>query len=68
MKASSPYQPGEDVVWHHVPRGGYGYTIPVNVTVRKVGAKRVQVEAPLKSGATKLVWVKPESLRRPPGA
>ncbi len=66
-KASSSYAPGQPVCWLHVPRGGYGYTYPVSAVVVKAGPKRVQVEAPLKNGNTKLVWVKPENLRdRPP--
>jgi hypothetical protein len=60
------YRPGELATWLHVPRGGYGYAYPVDVVVRKVGTKRVRVEAPLKGGGTRLVWVKPESLRARP--
>jgi hypothetical protein len=64
--SASSYQPGQPVTWLHTPRGGYGYTYPVNAVVVKVGKKRVQLEAPLKDGNTKLVWVKPANLRPRP--
>lgn len=57
-------KPGDQVTWLHDQRGGYGYVQPVPVTVKKVGKKKVQVEAPLKIGGTKLVWVTPERLRK----
>ena len=55
-------QPGDRMVWFRVQRGGYGYIKRIPVTVVKLGATRVKVEAPLKKGGTKRVWVKPESL------
>jgi hypothetical protein len=54
---------GQRVTWLHEPKGGYGYTIPVDGVVRKIGPKRIQIEAKLKSGDTKLTWVNPSKLR-----
>jgi hypothetical protein len=55
-------QPGDRMVWFRALRSGYGYIRRIPVTVVKLGATRVQVEAPLKKGGTKRVWVKPENL------
>lgn len=57
--------PGARATWIHTPRGGYGYTMRVDVIVVSVGPKRVRVEAPLERGGTKLVWVRPENLGPP---
>lgn len=54
---------GQSVTWLYVPRGGWGYTYPVPATITKIAAKRVQIEAPLRRGGTKLVWVTPEKLK-----
>ena len=56
------FKPGDAVTWLYTPRGGYGYRIPVDAIVRKLGARRVQIEAPLASGALRLIWVTPEKL------
>lgn len=54
---------GDSVTWLHVPRGGYGYVVPVDGRVVKVGKKRVQVEVPhLRRGVVRR-WVRPENLR-----
>jgi hypothetical protein len=55
-------QPGDRMIWFRVQRGGSGYIERTPVTVIRLGATRVQVEAPLKKGGTKRVWVKPENL------
>ncbi len=60
----APHTVGEKTTWWYTPRGGYGYRIPVDVTVTKLGAKRIQVAAPLASGSLRLIWVSPESLER----
>jgi hypothetical protein len=58
------FTPGESVTWLHEQRGGYGFIIPVPATVVKATAKRVVIDAALRSGGTKRVTVKPEKLRR----
>ncbi len=58
-------RPGDKAIWLHQLRGGYGYVERIPVTIVKLGRERVQVEAPLKNGGTKLVWVSPETLLRP---
>ena len=55
-------QPEMQVVWAYEHRGGYGYTTYVWATVKKVGPKRVTIEAPLTAGGTKLVRVSPSRL------
>ena len=54
---------GQSVTWLHYPRGGYGYLHPVDAVVTKINPKTVEIEAPLRSGGTKRVRVKPENLR-----
>ncbi len=61
--SAEAFAAGQSATWIHVPRGGYGYAWSVSVVVRKVGPKRVRVEAPLRSGGTRLVWVSPSNLR-----
>lgn len=65
MTAPLAFQEGERATWLHRPRGGYGYTVPVSVTVERVGRAKVRVVAPLRSGGERLVWVRPYALRRP---
>ena len=55
------WKPGDLATWWHVDRGGYGFGRTVNVIVRKVGAKRVQIEVSTRLG-TRLVWVSPAKL------
>jgi hypothetical protein len=57
---------GDTVTWLHVPRGGYGYSFPVDAVVVKHGPKRVLVEARTKAGEVVQRWVLPERLRRRP--
>lgn len=54
---------GDRVTWMHEPRGGYGYQIPVDATVVRVGPRRVLIEAVTAAGVAKQVWVAPERLR-----
>ena len=59
------WKPGDLARWRHVQRGGYGLIGFVNVVVHKVGKSRVQIEAPLRTGGTRLVWVAPINLSLP---
>ena len=56
-------QPGSLATWLHEPRGGYGFTYPVNAEVLRVTAKRVLIRVPLKAGGTAERWVTPERLK-----
>lgn len=58
------FEVGQKVTWlYDIPRG-WNWTVKIPVTIKKIGPKRVQVEAPLQKGGTKLVWVTPEKLVR----
>jgi hypothetical protein len=57
-------QPGQAVVWRHVPRGGYGFCWGIAAEVVKVGAKRVLIRVRLRSGALQEVWVTPARLQQ----
>lgn len=62
----SEIQPGQELTWLHEPRGGYGYVIPVNAKVIKLGPKKVQVEvmtAGRDDSFMKLIWVSPDKLK-----
>jgi hypothetical protein len=54
---------GQAVTWLYEPRGGYGYTIPVDGLVTKIGPKRVQIEIRKASGELVRRWVTPDRLR-----
>jgi len=42
---------GMQVVWEHVPRGGYGYVVPVDgVVVSKTARGRVTIQVKLRTG------------------
>jgi len=56
---------GMACTWMHVPRGGYGYMVPVPGVVTKLGISRVRIEVKTHSGRAVQRWVRPESLRRP---
>ena len=56
------FKSGQQVIWKHVPRGGYGFPVGVPATVVKTTAKRVTIDALLKSGRTVRKVVKPENL------
>lgn len=51
------------VSWIHVPRGGYGFAMPVDAVIVRVGPKRVRICVPLKDGRSVERVVTPESLR-----
>jgi hypothetical protein len=56
-------QPGDKMPWLYTPRGGYGYTIPVNAEVVKVSAKTVRVRVRRVNGEMVERNVKPASLK-----
>lgn len=56
--------PGMNVAWIHEPRGGYGFTTPVDAVVVKVCRHRVRIEVPLRDGRRVERIVRPESLRK----
>lgn len=60
------FRVGQHVTWLYVPRGGYGYVIPVDGLVTGIGAARVQIEVKKQGGEMVKRWVKPESLRAKP--
>ena len=51
------------VVWIHNPRGGYGFAMPIDVVVVRVGPKHVRIRVPLKDGRHVERVVLPLSLR-----
>lgn len=53
---------GDAVVWSRLSRGGYGYVVPVNGIVRRIGIKRVKIAVELKTGETVERWVNPDHL------
>lgn len=55
--------PGMHVAWIHVPRGGYGFSVPVDAVVARVCSRRVRIEVPLRDGRRVERLVRPESLR-----
>lgn len=55
--------PGMTVRWLHNPRGGYGFAVPVDVVIMRVGPKRVRIRVPLKDGRQVERVVLAESLR-----
>jgi hypothetical protein len=55
--------PGQRVSWIHVPRGGYGFPIPIDAVVLRVNARRVRIEVPLRDGRRVERVVHPDSLR-----
>jgi hypothetical protein len=57
------WQPGDQATWLHEPRGGYGYVIPVNAVVVRVGPKRVLIEVARVNGDLVQRWVTPDRLR-----
>lgn len=63
---SGCFSPGQQVTWIHHPKGGYGYSYPVDAVVVKVNPKTVTIRVKTRSGTTKDVRVWPESLRARP--
>ena len=55
--------PGMTVFWIHNPRGGYGFAVPVDAVIVRVGPKRVRIRVPLKDGRHVERVVLPASLR-----
>ena len=55
--------PGMAVSWIHNPRGGYGFALPVDAVVLKVGVHKVRIEVALRDGTVVERLVKPDSLR-----
>lgn len=55
--------PGMAVRWIHNPRGGYGFAVPVDAVIVRVGPKRVRIRVLLKDGRHVERVVLPESLR-----
>lgn len=41
---------GDHVTWMHVPRGGYGYTMPVDAEIVKLHGKYATVKVKKRSG------------------
>ena len=56
-------KPGDPITWINVPRGGYGFGMPVDAIVTKVCAKRVRVEVLLQDGRRVERVVTPATLR-----
>lgn len=56
-------EPNMLVRWIHNPRGGYGFAVPVDAVVVRVGPKRVRIRVPLKDGRHVERVVVPEKLR-----
>jgi len=55
--------PGMSVCWIHNPRGGYGFAMPMDAVIVRVGPRRVRILVPLKDGRQVERVVSPESLR-----
>lgn len=51
------------VTWLYTPRGGYGYTMPLDARVLKVTAKRVVIGVRTRDGREVTRTVRPERLR-----
>lgn len=56
---------GAIVSWMHVPRGGYGYTVPVDATVKatNLDGTRAVIEVKKRDGSTVERCVMTENLR-----
>ncbi len=57
---------GEQVIWVHEMRGGYGYVEKIPAIIVKLGEARVTIEVQRKSGEFVRRSVKHTSLRRNP--
>lgn len=54
------WKPGDLIVWHHLPRGGYGYIHVVPGVVVKIGVGgKVCIAVRKTDGAVVTRWVKP---------
>lgn len=56
-------QPGDLMTYDCTPRGGYGFTYPVNAEVVKVNRVTVRIRVQRRNGAVVERNVRPESLR-----
>lgn len=56
---------GAEVVWHCVPRGGYGFSVRIPATIRAVGKAKVTIDARPLSGTPIRRAVHPDSLWTP---
>lgn len=61
--SGSKFKPGDDVIWLHSPRGGYGYTFRIPGKVVGFGRCRVKIEVAKASGELVQRFVKEEQLR-----
>lgn len=61
--SASDFQVGDRVTWLYTPRGGYGYTYPVDGVVEKIGRTRVQIRVKRHNQEEALRWVSLENLR-----
>jgi hypothetical protein len=57
-------KPGDRLTWMYTPRGGWGYSYPVDAEVIKVNAETVSIRAKKKDGAEIVRQVRPENLRK----
>lgn len=55
---------GECVTWDYVPRGGWGFSIPVTAVVVGQSRARVAIIATKRTGRLARTFVRPTSLRR----
>jgi hypothetical protein len=55
--------PGLAVCWIHVPRGGYGFPVPVDAVVDRIYKRRVRIAVALRDGRSVARLVDPASLR-----
>lgn len=54
---------GRLVTWLHVPRGGYGYVMPIDAKVIDVRGQKAEILVEQKDGRKVCRWVKISSLR-----
>lgn len=54
---------GALVTWHHTPRGGYGFIMPVDAEVVKINPKKIRIRVRANSGSLVERNVDLESLR-----
>ena len=56
-------KPGDTVIWKQKPNGGYGFIVPVDATILRIGEKMATIEVRRTNGATVKRVVRIESLR-----
>jgi hypothetical protein len=57
---------GDRVTWMHIPRGGYGYSLPIDAEIVKLHAKHATVKVKKRSGEVVRRRVTLSSLREKP--